>query len=101
MVCSPWQDSEGLFSAGDFGRAKNGREMTEKLEVLLGSSSLRRRMSRSGLKTIQARHTCAHRTDELLEIFATIAPPKRVRKPRRKAAELVMPALIPPSLAPL
>ncbi len=101
MVCSPWQDTEDLFTANDFGRARNGKEMTEQLELLLGSSSLRRRMARNGLKTIRARHTCAHRTDELLEIFSQLAPSKRVRKPRRKVAELSVPALATPSLAPL
>jgi spore maturation protein CgeB len=101
MVCSPWQDSEGLFSPNDFRRAKNGKEMTEQLELLLGSANLRRRMARSGLKTIQARHTCVHRTDELLEIFSTLAPPKRIRKARRKAEESPVSPLISPVFAPL
>lgn len=101
MVCSPWQDSEGLFSDNDFRRARNGKEMTGQLELLLGSASLRRRMARSGLKTIQTRHTCVHRTDELLDIFSTLAPPKPVRKPRRKAAESPLPVLISPAFAPL
>ncbi len=99
MVCSPWQDAEGLFAAGDYSRAKCGKEMTEQLEQLLGCSDLRRRMARSGLKTIQTRHTCAHRTDELLEIFADIAPPKRVRKSRRKTDEPAQPTWVAPSNA--
>jgi len=101
MVCSPWQDSEGLFSPNDFRRAKNGKEMTGQLEALLGSSTSRRRMARSGLKTIKARHTCVHRTDELLEIFASLAPPKTVRKSRRKTVEAPASALITPTFAPI
>ena len=101
MVSSPWSDSEGLFSPNDFGRAKNGKEMTGQLEALLASSTARRRMARSGLKTIQARHTCVHRTDELLEIFASLAPPKPAGKPRRKTAEAPMSPLIAPTFAPL
>jgi spore maturation protein CgeB len=101
LVSSPWQDSEGLFGADDFRRAKNGREMTEQLELLLGSASVRRKQARGGLKTIQARHTCVHRTDELLDIFATLAPPKPVRKSRRKTAESPASVLITPALAPI
>jgi len=101
MVSSPWQDSEGLFGANDFRRAKNGKEMTEQLECLLGSTTLRRRQARSGLKTIQTRHTCVHRADELLDIFATLAPPKPVRKSRRKAVEIPVSALMSPAFAPV
>lgn len=101
MVSSPWKDSEGLFSANDFRRAKNGKEMTEQLKQLLESSSLRRRIARSGLKTIHSRHTCVHRTDELLDIFATLAPPKPVSKARRKTADSSLSVLISPAFAPI
>jgi spore maturation protein CgeB len=101
MVCSPWTDSEELFSPNDFRRATNGREMTEQIEELLASASIRRRQARCGLKTIRTRHTCVHRTDELMEIFATLAPPKPVRKARRKPASVSVSALISPAFAPL
>ncbi len=101
LVSSPWQDSEGLFGANDFGRAKNGKEMTQQLELLLSSATVRRKQARSGLKTIQTRHTCVHRTDELLEIFATLAPPKPVRKSRRKTADSPVFALITPAFGPI
>lgn len=100
LVCSPWNDSEDLFSPEDFRRARNGREMTEQLELLLSSCCHRRRMSQSGLNTIHARHTCAHRTDELMEIFATISPPRRVRSPRTQSVPMSA-AFATPSLAPL
>lgn len=101
MVCSPWQDAEDLFTGNDFGRARTGREMTEQLELLLGCSTKRSRQARHGLETISARHTCAHRTDELLEIFSAIAPPKRVRRPQTRAVEASMPVFAAPSLSPL
>jgi spore maturation protein CgeB len=101
LVCSPWDDAEGLFSPNDFRRAKNGKEMTEQLELLLGSTSLRRRMARSGLKTILGRHTCVHRADELLDIFSTLAPPKQIRKTRRTTADLPASVLISPAFAPI
>jgi spore maturation protein CgeB len=33
-------------------------------------------LAEHGRKTILARHTCAHRVDELLGIYAEIAPPE-------------------------
>jgi spore maturation protein CgeB len=101
MVCSPWQDAEDLFTANDFSRARTGREMTEQLELLLGCSTRRQGQVRSGLKTIRARHTCAHRTDELLEIFSAIAPSKYVRKPRPRTTEVSLPAMASPVFSSL
>jgi spore maturation protein CgeB len=36
--------------------------------------ALRNELVRSGLETIRARHSCAHRVDELLAIVAGLAP---------------------------
>jgi spore maturation protein CgeB len=36
---------------------------------------LRASLARSGLETIRARHTCAHRAAELLAIVAELQPP--------------------------
>jgi len=70
LVSSPWDDVEGLFTSGkDFLVAKNGDDMTCQLERLLRHPQLGRDMAHQGLKTISSRHTCAHRVDQLLEIF--------------------------------
>jgi spore maturation protein CgeB len=67
LVSAPWNDAENLFRAGrDFLFARNGREMTEHLEAVLGNGALADSLVQSGLETIAARHTCAHRVDELL-----------------------------------
>src|SRR5207253_10224154 len=67
LVSAPWQDSEGLFRAGqDFLMARDGAEMRKQLRDVLNDSSLAESLSSSGLETIRKHHTCAHRVDELL-----------------------------------
>ncbi|HET9956108.1 MAG TPA: glycosyltransferase, partial [Polyangiaceae bacterium] len=69
LICSPWQDAEGLFRAGkDYLLARDGREMTEMLRLLLNEPEAARELALHGRNTVLARHTCAHRVDELLSI---------------------------------
>jgi spore maturation protein CgeB len=69
LVCSPWDDAEGLFSPGaDYLVARDGREMRQHLAALLAYPDVARAMAERGRQTILARHTCAHRVDELLDI---------------------------------
>jgi spore maturation protein CgeB len=70
LICAPWYDCEGLFQPGkDFLVAENGSEMTGLIRQLLDDPQLRSELSAHGLRTIHERHTCVHRTDELLEIL--------------------------------
>jgi spore maturation protein CgeB len=46
--------------------------MTTHLTALGGDADLRASLVRSGLETIRARHTCAHRADELLTVVAAL-----------------------------
>jgi spore maturation protein CgeB len=69
LVSLPWEDREGLFRPGlDFVVAHDGDEMAEWLEALCDDEDLRRAMARSGLDTIERRHTCRHRVAELMRI---------------------------------
>jgi spore maturation protein CgeB len=69
LISAPWEDTEALFSPGDdFLVARNGREMERHLRALLHDPALARALAANGLQAIQARHTCAHRVDELMEI---------------------------------
>jgi spore maturation protein CgeB len=69
LVCSPWEDTEGLFTPGeDFLVARSGREMREHLRLVLADPELGRRLAERGRQTIERRHSCAHRTEELLAI---------------------------------
>jgi spore maturation protein CgeB len=69
LVSAPWDDCEQLFSPGrDFLVAANGREMERHLDDVLHDPGLARSLRDHGLRTIAARHTCAHRVDELLDV---------------------------------
>ena len=67
LVSAPWHDSEGLFRPGDdYLVAADGAAMQRHLRAL------RAGLAASGLDTIRARHTCAHRVDQLLAICAEL-----------------------------
>ncbi len=73
LICSPWEDAEGLFTPGeDYLTASNGAEMTTAISSLLRHRKLAESLAQRGLATIRARHTCAHRVDELLAIHASL-----------------------------
>ena len=73
LVSAPWADVENLFEPGlDFWTARDGGEMKQKLQVLAADPDARRELARHGLETIRARHTCAHRVDELMEILGEV-----------------------------
>jgi spore maturation protein CgeB len=73
LVCSPWDDTEGLFTAGrDYLVGNDEDEMAAQLEAALSDRRLARSLVQHGLRTIRARHTCTHRVDELLEIAREI-----------------------------
>jgi spore maturation protein CgeB len=75
LICSPWDDTEHLFRAGtDYLVARNGFEMIQMMRAVLDDSALRESLVRNGLERIRSRHTCAHRVDELMEIYREIAP---------------------------
>ena len=75
LVSAPWEDSEGLFRPGrDYLVARDGAEMTRHLRAVAQDADLRRALVASGLETIRARHSCAHRVDELLAIVEQLRP---------------------------
>jgi spore maturation protein CgeB len=75
LVSAPWQDSEGLFRIGqDFLMAQDSYDMEEQLRDVLNDSALAGSLASNGLETIRARHTCAHRVDELLRIYEGMKP---------------------------
>jgi spore maturation protein CgeB len=73
LVCSRWDDVEGLFSPGDdFLVARSGDEMRAMLEQVLRDRDLARHLAQHGRRTILEQHTCGHRVDELLAIAAEL-----------------------------
>lgn len=89
LLCSPWNDCENLFRPGtDYLIAQDGREMEEKLRAVLDHAALAQSLARHGLETIQSRHTCAHRVNELLAIYSEITG----RNPAAGPSEPVQPS---------
>ena len=73
LVSSPWNDAEGLFTPGeDFLVARDGAEMRAHLRQLLDDPAYAAALAAHGRETVLARHTCAHRVDELLSIAKTL-----------------------------
>jgi spore maturation protein CgeB len=73
LVSAPWSDSEGLFTPGeDFLAARNGEEMKARLRDVVNDCEMAASIAHSGLETILARHTCAHRVHELTSIYHSL-----------------------------
>jgi spore maturation protein CgeB len=73
LVSAPWDDCEGLFrTEQDYLVARDTMEMREAMEAIRDYPELAEKLRASGLETIRARHTCAHRVDELLAIDASL-----------------------------
>jgi spore maturation protein CgeB len=69
LVTAPWDDAEGLFTPGeDYLVAADGAAMRRQLRAVLADPDLARSLAERGRATILARHTCAHRVDELLAV---------------------------------
>lgn len=76
LISAPWDDREHLFRVGeDLLMVRNGTQMSRALRDLKNDDGLRASLVRSGLETIAARHTCAHRVDELLTIAERLRAP--------------------------
>jgi spore maturation protein CgeB len=74
LVCAPWTDTEGLFTANeDYLVVPDGEAMRSEIKRLIGDDKARAQMANRGLRTIQKRHTCAHRAEQLLEISEDLA----------------------------
>ena len=73
LLCSPWEDAENLFTPGeDYLVARDGAEMKKHMRALLADKQMARELSEHGVAMIRARHTCAHRVDELLAIYEEV-----------------------------
>ncbi len=69
LVSAPWEDAENLFPPGCYLTARSGAEMERALNDVLHDEALAQDMTAKGLAAIRARHTCAHRVEELLAIL--------------------------------
>ena len=83
LACAPWHDTEELFTPGeDFLVARSCVEMCRHLNAIRRDPELSEALSEHGRATIEARHSCAHRVDELLAICRALGrdlcPPQTV-----------------------
>lgn len=72
LISAPWRDSEGLFREGDFAWAHSCTEMKQSIERMLSDPGPAEEQARRGLETVLARHTCAHRAEQLSSILEEI-----------------------------
>lgn len=87
LVSAPWRDEEGLFRSGeDYLVARTSEEMTAHLRRVVCDPALAESLRMSGLTRILARHTCAHRVDELLLILGQIGTSTTLREGAEAAA---------------
>lgn len=90
LISSPWIDSEGLFPPGAYLSVRNGAEMADAMLLLLNDGEAAAALACTGLKAVLDRHTCAHRTNELLAIVAVLK--SRRTNEHQIAPELGIPA---------
>ena len=79
LVSAPWDDGEGLFTPGeDFLCRRDGAEMEQHLrDAARAIRRSRAQLAAQGAGRSPARHTCAHRVDELLAICANRSAHRR------------------------
>ncbi len=68
LISAPWKDTENLFREDDFRWVHSSAEMTAAMRRLLGDPAAASAQAARGLETILARHTCAHRAQQLSQI---------------------------------
>ncbi len=74
LICAPWDDAEHLFKPGeDYLVARNGEEMQAHMATLAHDPPRRAALAASGLARIRARHSCAIRARELLDILDSMS----------------------------
>ena len=81
LVSAPWQDRDGLFTPGeDYLVARDGEAIRHHLAALRADSDFAAALGARGRATVVARHSCAHRVDELIAICRRLgresAPPE-------------------------
>lgn len=83
LICSPWNDSEHLFTPGeDFLVARNGEEMKRHIRLVLEEPGTANALTTRGRRTVLSRHTCFHRVNELLSICGELGIPVPKTEPR-------------------
>jgi spore maturation protein CgeB len=73
LVSCWWDDVEGLFSVGeDFLMVRTPDEMTEAVRGVLADAGAAAALAAHGRATVLARHTSAHRVDDLRAVYEAV-----------------------------
>jgi spore maturation protein CgeB len=79
LLSAPWHDTEGLFRQGqDYLLARTEAEMDAHMRAVAQDRDLAAFLATSGLDTIRARHSCAHRAAELADIVLRLTSGARL-----------------------
>jgi spore maturation protein CgeB len=71
LISLPWEDTDRLFDVGaDYVVVHTPEEMCDAINWLCRDDAARERIGRHGRQTILARHTCAHRAEQLQSLLA-------------------------------
>ena len=86
LVSAPWDDRDGLFTPGeDYLVARDGEAMRHHLAALRADPDFAAALAEQGRVTVTARHSCAHRVDELLAVCRRLG--RELMPPEMAAAQ--------------
>lgn len=81
LISAPWEDAEGLFPDDCYLKARDGADMVRQIRRLMNEPELAASLSDKGLAAIAARHSCAHRVDELFEFMEAMNSGPQITRP--------------------
>jgi spore maturation protein CgeB len=76
LISAPWRDEEKLFPAGCYLKACDTASMAAAMSLIMRDRYLAEELRSNGLAAIEARHSCAHRVTQLLDIVEGLRAPE-------------------------
>jgi len=96
LVTAPWDDLDGMFRPGyDFLVAHDCKEMQRHLTELLADADYAQQIAEQGYQTVLAKHTCAHRVEELLAICNSLGVNEQRVRPETQVVQPRVAAVAP------
>ncbi len=73
LITTAWEDRERLFRPGqDYMIVESPDDMIRAISYLSENPEKRASLAANGLETIRAHHTCAHRAEQLMQIYGLL-----------------------------
>jgi spore maturation protein CgeB len=89
LISAPWHDAEGLFPPNSYLTVRDRDETVRAMRAVMRDAALTSEITRAGRRAIAARHTCAHRVNELLSMLAQDRPIADPRSSSKSCARMV------------